>query len=51
MIRLQETNDPIQAARFANVTASYGVEAEGVAGIPTRAQVAAYMEQHPFEVE
>lgn len=51
MIRLQETGDPIQAARFANVTASYGVEAEGVAGIPTRAQVMAYMEQHPFEVE
>jgi sugar/nucleoside kinase (ribokinase family) len=51
MIRLQETNDPIQAARFANVTASYGVEAEGVAGIPTRAQVVAYMEEHPFEVE
>jgi 1D-myo-inositol 3-kinase len=51
MIRLQETNDPIQAARFANITASYGVEAEGVAGVPTRAQVVAYMEQHPFEVE
>jgi sugar/nucleoside kinase (ribokinase family) len=51
MIRLQETNDPIQAARFANVTASYGVEAEGVAGIPTRAQVMTYMDQHPFEVE
>lgn len=48
VIRLQETGDPIQAARFANITASYGVENEGVAGIPSRAQVLAYMEEHPF---
>lgn len=48
VIRLQETGDPVQAARFANVTASFGVEKEGVAGIPTREQVLAYMEAHPF---
>lgn len=48
MIRLQETGDPVQAARFANITASFGVEAVGVAGIPTRAAVLAYMAAHPF---
>jgi sugar/nucleoside kinase (ribokinase family) len=48
MIRLQETGDPVQSARFANVTASFGVEHVGVAGIPARGQVLAYMEQHPF---
>ena len=50
MIRLQETNDPVQAARFANITASFGVEHEGVGGIPSREQVLAYMEEFPFEV-
>ena len=48
IIRLQETGDPVQAARFANVTASFGVEQVGVAGIPSREQVLAYMEAHPF---
>lgn len=43
VLRLQETGDPIQAARFANVTASFGVEAPGVAGIPNREQVLAYL--------
>ncbi|RIK39771.1 MAG: ribokinase [Chloroflexi bacterium] len=50
MIRLQETGDPVQAARFANVTASYGVEAIGVSGIPTREQVLQYMGKHPFDI-
>jgi 1D-myo-inositol 3-kinase len=48
LIRLQETGDPIHAARFANVTASFGVEAVGVAGIPTRQQVLDYMVAHPM---
>jgi 1D-myo-inositol 3-kinase len=39
LIRLQETGDPFQAARFANATASFCVEALGITGIPTRAQV------------
>ncbi|MBI4790632.1 MAG: ribokinase [Chloroflexi bacterium] len=39
LIRLQETQDVIQAARFANATASFCVQAPGVAGIPIRAQV------------
>ena len=38
-IRLQETQDPFDAARFANATASFCVQAPGVAGIPTREQV------------
>jgi sugar/nucleoside kinase (ribokinase family) len=39
LIRLQETNDLVEAARFANATGSFCVQAPGVAGIPTRAQV------------
>jgi 1D-myo-inositol 3-kinase len=39
-----------QAARFANITASFGVEAPGHSGIPTRSQVEAYIERHPFEL-
>ena len=42
MIRLQETGDQVQSARFANITASFGVEHEGVTGIPSREQVLAY---------
>lgn len=49
MIRLQETGDPIEAARFANITASFSVEAVGLGGIPTRQQVFDYMAQHPFD--
>lgn len=39
LIRLQETGNLIQAARFANATASFCVQAPGITGIPTRAQV------------
>lgn len=49
VIRLQETGDPIQAARFANITASFSVEHPGVTGIPERAQVLAYMEANPVD--
>ena len=48
ILRHQEIGDPLQAARFANVTASFGVEAQGVSGIPTRQQVLRYMEEHPY---
>jgi 1D-myo-inositol 3-kinase len=51
VIRLQETRDPLEAARFANITASISVEHPGVTGIPTRAQVLAYMAAHPVEYE
>lgn len=49
LIRLQETGDPLHAARFANVTASFGVEAPGVEGVPTHEQVMAYLEAHPWD--
>jgi 1D-myo-inositol 3-kinase len=45
LIRLQETQDPFESARFANATASFCVEAPGVTGIPTRAQVEARLSQ------
>nr|HMN31567.1 PfkB family carbohydrate kinase [Caldilineaceae bacterium] len=51
VIRLQETGDPVHAARFANITASFGVEAVGVTGIPSREQVLEYMAEHPFADE
>ena len=51
MIRYQETLDPVESARFANVTASFGVEGEGIDAIPSREQVLTYMEQHPFPPE
>ncbi|UQA59817.1 PfkB family carbohydrate kinase [Polyangium aurulentum] len=51
MIRFQETRDPVEAARFANVTASFGVEAIGVAGIPSREEVLAYMAKNPLRDE
>lgn len=48
LIHFQETGDAVQSARFANVTASFGVEAAGVSGIPDRETVLAYMRTHPF---
>ena len=48
MVRYQETRDPIEAARFANVTASFGVEGKGIDAIPTRRRVLAYMKEHPM---
>ena len=39
LIRFQESGDPLVAARFASAAASFCVEAEGAAGIPTMAQV------------
>lgn len=51
LIRLQETNDPVEAARFANITASYGVEHLGITGIPGRDTVLAYMHRYPFTPE
>ncbi len=43
LVRLAETGDPCQAARFANVVASFSVEGPGVQGIPWRWQVEAYL--------
>jgi 1D-myo-inositol 3-kinase len=43
LLRLQETGDPEQAAFYANITASFGVEGKGVSGIPSHQQVMDYM--------
>lgn len=39
LIRLEETGDPWESARFANCVASFSVEKEGIAGIPTPEQI------------
>ncbi len=51
LIRLYETGDPLTAAYFANVVASFAVEDVGVKGIPTREQVMAYIAEHPWSPE
>lgn len=51
LIRLYETGDPLQAAYFANVVASFAVEDVGPRGIPTREQVMAYLTKHPWSPE
>lgn len=43
LIALHETNDPLQAARFANATASLAIESMGAETMPTRDQVRARM--------
>ena len=43
LISLHETNDPCAAAGFANAAASFSIEKPGVAGIPFRAEVDAYL--------
>ena len=45
LIRYRETSDVLESARFASCTASFCVEAEGVTGIPTRAQVEARLDR------
>lgn len=47
LLRYQETGDAVHSARFANVTASFGVEAVGVSGVPSRQQVLEYMARYP----
>jgi sugar/nucleoside kinase (ribokinase family) len=53
LIRLRETvlttgtEDPWEAARFANVVASFSVEGPGFTAIPRRAQVEAYLTKLP----
>lgn len=39
LIRMHETGNVVESARFANCVASFAVEAEGVTGIPTRDMV------------
>ncbi len=47
LVRLAETDDPCQAAEFANVVASFSIERPGVSGIPLRGQVEEYMKTGP----
>ena len=49
LLRLDETGDPLDAARYANVTASFGVEGQGVTGIPKHEDVLKYMADHPWQ--
>lgn len=51
LIRLEETGDPMHAARFGNVAASMSVESVGTTGVPTREEILRYMDAHPFEPE
>ena len=45
LVALHEQDNPFKAARFANVVASFSVEAYGIDGIPTRQQVLDYLAQ------
>jgi sugar/nucleoside kinase (ribokinase family) len=47
LVRLHETGDPIESARYASCAAGFSVQAPGVAGIPTRAQVMSRLAQQP----
>jgi 1D-myo-inositol 3-kinase len=46
LIHYAETRDPIKAARFANVAASFCVEGLSYSATPTRSQVDAYLVEH-----
>lgn len=45
-LRLYETGHPLDAAAYANVVASFAIEAHGTAAIPTRAHVEAWLAEH-----
>jgi hypothetical protein len=47
LIRLHETGDAWEAARFASCAASFVVEGEGVAAIPHRKMVEQRLQEHP----
>jgi len=46
LVRYAETRDAAEAARFANVTASFSIEGVGISTIPTRAQVEAWLAEN-----
>ena len=46
LARYRETAEPLESARFASCAASFSVEADGVAGIPTRTQVETRLEAY-----
>lgn len=47
LIRLDETDDPLEAAHFANWVASCSVERKGIAGIPTLQEIAKCQNKMP----
>lgn len=47
LVRLDETGDPYQAARFANVAASLSVERAGIESAPERAQIESHLKGTP----
>jgi len=47
LIHLKETGDPWEAARFANVVASFSVEGRGIAAVPTREQIEKWFRERP----
>ena len=47
LVRLDETDDPYQAARFANVAASLSVERAGIESVPERAQIESHLKGTP----
>ncbi|NOZ51443.1 MAG: hypothetical protein GXP37_15565 [Chloroflexi bacterium] len=48
LVHYFEHRDPIQAAYFANATASMGIESIGTDGIPDAEQIQAYIQEHPL---
>lgn len=50
LIRYSETRDPVEAARFANVTASFSVEGPSYTAMPSREQVDAYLTEHGWRM-
>lgn len=48
LIRLWETGDPVAAAYFGNVAASFSVEGSGFAAIPDRARIEAFIQANPL---
>lgn len=47
LVRLEETEDPHEAARFANVAASLSVERAGLASVPQRGEIEAALSDAP----
>ncbi len=50
LVRLHETNDPFEAARFAACVAAGSVEGRGVSAVPTRAEVEQRLQQNELRV-
>ncbi len=48
LVHYYQHQDPIQAAYFANVAASMGIESVGVSGLPGADDVLAYIQEHPL---